>query len=288
MYDIARILALVDDSVHSRGVLELAVSAAARFDARVTSLYTANPFAGTYLTPEMSAAVVEIAREQFRTGCERTRQLVEEVGAASGRTITMIDPQGVPTLDILPHCRYADVVVVGQRDPEEGPRSRPNISTRLLLTAGRPLLFMPYSSKVHDCGRRVLVAWSDTRESARALHDALPWMKKAESVEVASFRPEGTERDPGLDSVLELLDAHGIKASAEQHATPAASITERLISPASADATVAEMLLSLLADREADLLVMGGYGHSRAVEFVLGGVTRTILDSMTVPVLMSH
>lgn len=288
MHDIARILILVDDSAHVRSAIELAASTAARFSARLTALYTANPFAGTYLTPEISATVVEIAREQFRAGSERAQKLVAEVAAETGQAIGMIDPQGNPMIDVIPRCRYADLLVIGQRDPGESPRARPNVSTRLLLTAGRPVLFMPFASTVRECGRRILVAWSDTRESARALHDALPWMKKAESVEVVTFRPAGTEPDAALDSVRELLDAHGIEARTEQHALPAQSITERLISPAALDASIGEMLLSLAATRQADLIVMGGYGHSRAVEFVLGGVTRTVLQSMTVPVLMSH
>ena len=288
MYDIARILVLVDDSTHARDTLGLAAGTAARFDARLAAHYMANPFAGTYLTPEISAAVVEIARDQFAAGCERTRQLVEEVARESGRAIDLIDPNGVPALDVIQRCRYSDLVVLGQRDPNENPKPRPNMSTRLLLTAGRPLLFMPYAGKFTECGKRVLVAWSDSRESARALHDALPWMKRAESVEIAAFRPAGSDVDASLDSVLELLEAHGIPATASQHASPSPSITERLIAPASVDASVAEMLLSLANDQRADLVVMGGYGHSRAVEFVLGGVTRTVLQSMTVPVLMSH
>ncbi|MFA7504934.1 MAG: universal stress protein [Burkholderiaceae bacterium] len=288
MYDIARMLVLVDDSNHARNTIGLAAATAARFDARLIAVYTVSPFAGTYLTPEISAAVVEIAREQFALGSERTRQLVEEVARETGHAIDLIDPDGIPQVDVIQRCRYADLVVVGQRDPGEGPRPRSNLSTRLLLTAGRPLLFMPYASASMQCGRRILVAWSDTRESARALHDALPWMKRAESVEIVAIRPADTDVDASLDSVLELLDSHGIAANASQHAGPSPSITERIIAPASVDAAVAEMLLSLAADHRADLMVMGGYGHSRAVEFVLGGVTRTVLQSMTVPVLMSH
>ncbi len=288
MYDIARILVLVDDSTHAPNTLGLAAGTASRFDARLTALYTANPYAGTYLTPEISAAVVEIARDQFAAGCERTRRLVEDVARESGRAIDLIDPNGMPPVDVIQRCRYSDLVVLGQRDPNENPKPRPNMSTRLLLMAGRPLLFMPYAGESGECGKRILVAWSDTRESARALHDALPWMKRAESVEIAAFRPADSDVDASLDSVLELLEAHGIAATASQHVSPSPSITERLIAPASVDASVAEMLLSLAADRRADLVVMGGYGHSRAVEFVLGGVTRTVLQSMTVPVLMSH
>lgn len=288
MYRIARILVLIDDSAHARGTIELAALTAARFDARLTALYVADPFTGTYLTPEISTAVVEIAREQFAAGCERARQLVEEVSRETGRRIDLVDPTAIPQVDVIQRCRYADLVVVSQRDPNEHPRPRTSVSTRLLLMAGRPLLFRPYASEIQECGRRILVAWSDTRESARALHDALPWLKGAESVEVAAFRPADVDMDASLDSVLELLDAHGVQATASQHTGPSPSITERIIAPASVDASIAEMLLSLAADRHSDMLVMGGYGHSRAVEFVLGGVTRTVLQSMTIPVLMSH
>jgi nucleotide-binding universal stress UspA family protein len=289
MIEPARILALVDDSTHARGVLALASRAAARFDAAVCALYAVNPFAGTYLTPEISATVVEIAREQYEVGCKRTAELVADVAAVSGRPIELIDPESHPSLDVIARCRHADLVVLGQRDPEEGARTRQNISTRLLMMAGRPLLFMPYAADdATECGQNIVVAWSDSRESARALHDALPWLRRAASVEVVSFRPNDADVGASLDAVLRLLDAHGVAATASQHASPTQSITERIISPSSVDASVAEMLLSLVADRGADLLVMGGYGHSRAVEYVLGGVTRTVLQSMTVPVLMSH
>jgi hypothetical protein len=141
------------------------------------------------------------------------------------------------------------------------------------------------------CGRRVLLAWSGKRESARALRDALPLLQRAEQVEVvmhaAAAPGEEAEADP-LAPVLAHLARHGVSARGRVVHAGEPSILERMQRPWTPDAPVAESLLSHAADSGADLIVMGGYGHSRAWELVLGGVTRTVLQTMTVPVLMSH
>jgi len=122
-----------------------------------------------------------------------------------------------------------------------------------------------------------MIAWDAGRESARAVSDALPLLKRAKAVEVAVFNPERRRRDhgeqPGADVSL-YLARHGVKVTVAQQS--------------GADFEVGAQVLSRAADTAADLIVMGAYGHSRVRELVLGGVTRTILESMTVPVLMSH
>jgi len=123
----------------------------------------------------------------------------------------------------------------------------------------------------------VLIAWDAGVEAARAVRDALPLLRRADTVEVAVFDPERGRREhgeqPGADVAL-YLARHGVKVSVARQS--------------GADFEVGAQILSRAADTGADLIVMGAYGHSRVRELVLGGVTRTILESMTVPVLMSH
>ena len=145
----------------------------------------------------------------------------------------------------------------------------------MVLAAGRPALVIPYIGAGETLGERVLVAWDGGREAARAVNDALPLLERAASVGVLVINPSrgGHGEQPGADIALHLA-RHGISVDAEH-------LEARDISTGNA-------LLSRLADQNIDVLVMGAYGHSRLREMVLGGVTRQVFQSMTVPVLMSH
>lgn len=175
-------------------------------------------------------------------------------------------------------ARYADLIVLGQVDAEntDGPEQR-DFPDHAILAAGRPLLMIPYAGTFNTIGEHVVVAWSATRESTRAVTDALPLLQRAKKVTViiGDARPGagGHGASPGADIALYL---------ARQGVTVEVSLEQ------TAGIDVGSLLLSRIADLDADLLVMGAYGHSRMRELVLGGVTRTILRQMTVPVLMSH
>ena len=155
------------------------------------------------------------------------------------------------------HARYADLAVLGQADPDNPPLGA-GVVEAVLLGSGRPALVVPFIG-AESVGQRVLVAWNATREAARALNDAMPLLAQAEKVTVLSVNPErgiGGEGDlPAADIALHLA-RHGVKAEAA-HTT-------------AEDVSVGDILLSRAADLGADLIVMGGYGHSRAREFVLG------------------
>ena len=147
----------------------------------------------------------------------------------------------------------------------------------MTLVSGRPILVVPNVGNFADLGRRVVIGWNASREAARAVNDAMPLLTAAETVTVLTIDPREGPRAhgelPGADISLHLA-RHGVKAEIER--------------TASADLPVGEVLLSRVADLGADLLVMGAYGHSRARELLLGGATRSLLRSMTLPVLMSH
>lgn len=171
-------------------------------------------------------------------------------------------------------ARRFDLAVVGQPERE---RAMPEevIDEGVLFESGRPVIFVPFIQKGGVKFDRVMVCWDGSRAATRAIADAMPVLAKAKTVEiviVATGRPKSDEV-PGADLGAHLA-RHGLKVD-----------VKRITSP---DIDVQSTVLSYAADSSADLIVMGGYGHSRLREFVLGGVTRGILESMTVPVLMSH
>ncbi len=174
------------------------------------------------------------------------------------------------------HARHADITIVGQNDPDR-PALAPHLPESVLLGSGRPVLIVPYAGHFQSVGHNVLVAWNATREAARAVADAVPILRKAGKVVVLSVNPPSAEVGgpawPAAD-IARHIARHGVVAEAS--------------SSVSHDIDVGNVILSRAADFGSDLIVMGGYGHSRQREFLLGGVTRTLLQHMTVPVLMSH
>ncbi len=193
--------------------------------------------------------------------------------------------EGRAVLTIALHARYADLAILGQDDPDNPQvHGWTGVVEQALLSSGRPVLVVPYAGRFAQVGRRVLIGWNARREAARAVHDALPLIRDAAVVTVVAVDPH--RRPSGLTG---RGDDHGDE--------PAADIARHLarhglrVMAAQADSGgigVADVLLNQAADRGADLLVVGGYGHSRTLETVLGGVTRAMLQRMTLPVLMSH
>jgi nucleotide-binding universal stress UspA family protein len=173
------------------------------------------------------------------------------------------------------HGRYADVLVIGQPNETDASGVEPDFAERLVLASGRPALVIPYAGDFPTVGTRVLVAWNASREATRALTDAIPILREAKQVDVIAFNPKDAPHGevPGADIGL-YLARHGIKVSVSQQTAE--------------DVDVGNQLLSRAADLDSDLIVMGAYGQPRMKELILGGATRTILKSMTVPVLMSH
>jgi nucleotide-binding universal stress UspA family protein len=170
--------------------------------------------------------------------------------------------------------RCADLIVAGHAKMD-GHAHRDVNPGALVIAAGRPVLFTPTSPA--PIGRRVLVAWKDTREARRALADAMPFLVRAEAVTVLSLCGEEGENnaDTAIADVAAAIRRHGARGE----------VTTRVVSSsdASGDAVVDQAALV-----DADLIVAGGYGHSRLGEWVFGGVTRTLLRQDAVAVLMSH
>jgi nucleotide-binding universal stress UspA family protein len=181
------------------------------------------------------------------------------------------DPEGALVL----MSRYTDLIVLSQTDPDKAVAGAVrDLAEYVVLNAARPVLLLPYAGSPAQLNGKALVAWNGSLEAAHALAQALPLLRGASDVLVAQFNASA---DPGLgDEAADLagwLARHGVTARVEAQHTS--------IDPGNA-------LLSLAADRGDGLLVMGAYGHTRFLELVLGGVTRTMLQSMTIPVFMAH
>ena len=173
------------------------------------------------------------------------------------------------------HARYADLTVIGQWD-EGDPSGDPELPTTVATMTGRPVLIVPRTGRFEELGKRVLVCWNASREATRAVTDALPVLQLADQVTVLAVNPEGGEEHGEVPSadISHYLARHGVTAEASR--TYAENID------------VAATILSRASDLGCDLIVMGAYGHSRTREWIFGGVTRSIMRTMTRPVLISH
>ena len=289
MNDYRNVLVHVSDSERCDVVLSCAARVAAAQGARLHATHAVEPlFLGVGLTPESAMTAAQFGQETERARTARARDRVLEAGRAIGMSIEFESPDGDPVEAMSARSRVADLTVLGQPSDEDtdGPSRR--FASKMLVAAGCPVLFVPAAGTVDHCGTRVLVAWSATRESARALRDALPMLQRAAAVEVLRFGPTAPAAGEPLKAVVAYLQAHGVSATGAVKPVREISFSERMLTPTVVDASIAELLLSHAADIDADLIVMGGYGHTRTYELVLGGVTRSVLGSMTVPVLMSH
>ena len=174
-------------------------------------------------------------------------------------------------------ARYADLLIVGQNDPDALSPAPPALPEVVALSTGRPALVVPHIGASAAVGKTVMLCWNASRESARAASDALPFLQAAGKVIVLVVDPKssanGHGAEPGAD-VAAWLVRHGVKVTVQRDVA--------------ADTDVASVILSRAADHDVDLIVMGLYGHSRLREMVLGGVSRTLLASMTVPLFIAH
>ena len=239
-----------------------AIALATRFGAHVTalSLSPANPIE-TLATEERATAVKDRFVEQARRA-DLAVQGLTVCGTTAATEELLIEV-----------ARLRDLVVIEQRDRDR-PKPADRYIEQLLLHTGRPTLVVPYIYQRLAAFERVTVAWDGSATAARALADAIPFLQHASRVEILSVETRNVPADSVREErIVHHLARHRIEAQAQ-------SISSTL--------SVTDTLLSYLADSGCDLLVMGAYGHSRLRERILGGASRDILYTMTVPVLMSH
>lgn len=217
---------------------------------------------------------LEELREASRDSLAQFENTVKGLGVQSYETRQVDDEAGA---GISLQARYSDLVVIGQTNPDESSTATlADFPEFVVMNSGRPVLIVPYVGTYESVPKRVLIAWDTSTSATRAVTAAIPMLKRAENVDVVVFNPESRGdahgEQPGADIAL-YLARHRIKVNVVRQKT---------------DIDVGNALLSIATDLGSDMIVMGGYGHSRFREILLGGVTRTVLESMTVPVLMAH
>ena len=271
-----RILAHFDNTERSKRALDAALELANASDAHligcgVESYPTVPDFVGAQVPVE----VYESIAAQTRAALETARDAFTETCRKAGREDRSEWQQvrGDPASALASAARCVDLIVIGQSEPDRDPAHIAALPDDLVLTAGRPILTVPYIGVKKKIGQSVLVAWSDTRESARAVMDALPILQSARSVTLLTVNPEDEFSLPGAD-IARWLAEHGVETELTRMTADSIDI--------------ADAILNQVSESGADLIVMGGYGHSRLRETVLGGTTRTILRQMTVPTLLAH
>lgn len=275
------ILVYFTSSSRSRALVESAIAVARRFDAHLIGLYVM-PAVEVYVAAEVpvTADIIDLQRQHYS---EEAKIIEAEFSnAASGETLSTewrhVDGTGstVPAT-VMDHARCVDLVILSQDEGLEEYGARHKVAEEIMFASGRPVLFVPSAGSHQVIGNHVTVAWNDSREAARACFDALPFLQSAKDVGILCVNAEDTTmvgaQLPGSE-LAAALARHEVRCEISQ--TTADEIS------------VGDEILSRISDRGSDLLVIGGFGHSRVRELIFGGVTRQILAQMTVPVLMTH
>ncbi|WP_436642800.1 universal stress protein [Microbaculum sp. FT89] len=257
-----------------------AISLAATHDAHLTGLiFALEPTIPPMIMGEVPGSLLESQRTRALEAAQASADTFTEAANRAGiksevRIVNCTEAAAGPTLAM--HGRTSDLILVGQPEPDDVLAIRELLVEAALFESGRATLVVPYIGPNEAKLDRVMVAWDGRRQASRAANEAMPVLKTAEAVSVVIVGdsvPSAHGGEPGADLALHLA-RHGL------------SVDVKRIGSAGID--VGNALLSHAADSEADLLVMGGYGHSRFREFMFGGTTNSILESMTIPVLMAH
>jgi nucleotide-binding universal stress UspA family protein len=266
----------LDNSAGSVRLLDFALSLAAQNNAHLTGLhltYAPIILSDPYAVWEPMMLEWE---ESAQTKQEQAREKFIAAAAKAGVSADFSAYRSTDLRAVIAHARASDLTIVGQRNQgdDQGDLGN-NFPMSFVLKLGRPVLFFPYIGNVSTKFNSIIVAWDGGREAARAMADAMPFLKLAQQVKILSISEHNDEDHdlPDID-IAAYLAKHKVKVDIERNEN--------------VQVAPADWLLSRAADSGADLLVMGAYGHNRLTELILGGVTRTVMRQMTLPVLMSH
>jgi len=277
--DYRSVLVQVDTSRGAKLRVQAAAAIASRFKARLTGVFLKSEMIPAYLVGEgavMAAEVVEKflkeRREQVASAGAAARLLFDPIALDAGVPFHWLDINGDNDDELVACARRHDLVVL--------PRAiRSNFGSDTIsaeqvgMASGGPILVLPQAGYPENFGKRILVAWKDSREAARVLRDAWPFLAAAEELH---FVTAARGDEPELDELLQRhLASHGCK-------------TPNLIVDNSNDVPAGELIRRHIDQIGADMVVLGLYGHPRFAEFVLGGVSRDMLNHITMPLLVSH
>ncbi|WP_027054294.1 universal stress protein [Mesorhizobium erdmanii] len=254
------ILVFLDGSTDNRARMEFAFSLARAHGARLTGVdvNAAAAFEGEWAERAKSLS------ETFHAGAEDSGVPVR---------FKIADRDAVGWKNFYAH--YADLLIATQPNPEASGKVLPGVPEQVLMSAGVPMIVLPQSWKPGPIGRQVVIAWSPSAQATRVVHDAMPILALAQKVTAFAFDPLADQEDADVEMLRAHLQAHGIKIAIDKWSN-------------TGDLAPIEALFASRALEEADLIVAGAYSHSRFREALFGGMTKSLMQQFSLPVLVSH
>lgn len=256
---------------------DYAISVASAFDAHLSGVaYAYEPVIGAMTFPGAAASIIDSFRAESQADADRAKKAFDENARRAGLSADsfVISATASGAADKLGElAREYDLSIVAQAQPDYDIAENLAIEGAL-FGSGRPVLVVPYIQSSGLRLDRIMVCWDGSRNAARAVGDAMPFLQRAGTIEVVTVESRERRNELSGAKVAAHLARHGLEVELKP-----------IVSP---DLDVADAVLSHAADTSTDLIVMGGYGHTRLREFVLGGATSGILNAMTVPALMAH
>ncbi|MFN7023007.1 MAG: universal stress protein [Pseudorhizobium sp.] len=273
------IVAILDSPAHTAQITDFALALAERFDAHVLGVHAETLAAVPLIAPMEipDPAAIEALQAASRRETAEVETIFRDRVARNGRSAdwrSFVSTAGYAASSVMEAVRAADLVVASQGNPANDSRTE---LENLLFDSGRPVLLVPYIMREPKAIQRVMIAWNGSREAARATFDAIPFLKNADSVEIFCVDPPERPNEVPYMAGVELaqtLARHDVKVT--------------LTTQDGGGVSAATAIENRLADNSVDLLVMGAYGTSRWWEMLFGGVTRSLLESMTALSLMSR
>lgn len=270
---------LSNDNACSRRI-DVGLQLAKTHGAEVVGIYPANGVAGHYydesIIPQDVRNVLRDRRHEFR---ESVHQQFLERAEAAGVAAVWRAPAGQADEVLALHVRYCDLLVMSKAERVDSVAAIiPNLPESVIMAAGRPVLMIPNSGNIETIGQRILYCWDQRREAARAFTDAAPFLKGCKALTVLEVdRDEQAFRDFDLR-----------ESDFSSFCTSLGYPQPKHLVKKNDGIGVGNIILNTASDVGSDLIVMGAYGHSRMRQWVMGGASRSILTSMTVPVLLAH
>ncbi len=278
--DFKNLLLHLDHSSGCNNRLQVAFALAKKYDALITALfvvpdYVVPSYVEAQISVDLITDVTEKAMARAREKLSGYRQMAEEAGVSLDAHV--LEGQVIPIL--REHSKYSDLLLLGQDQPDDPDNASYGLADALLFEGACACMMVPHSGKLATPGQRVLLTWNASRESARALREAMPILIAADEVVVLSSEPDGADAEiarghPHADELARFLESHGIE-----------SVSSGI---ADMDISTSDAILGQAAEMNADLIVMGAYGHARLREIILGGVTRDLLKQSTLPLFLAH
>ncbi len=269
----------LDGSKGQEAFVKTVAGFARKHNARLVGVYAGTAFElPAYIEAQLPPEVLDTHLKQVEETAEDSMNAFRKMAEAEGVPFDVRRGDSQIAESICLHSRYADIAAIMQPNKEDdGAGARRDVADHVVLGAGAPVLMVPHRWTSDTIGKKIVVAWDGSMQAARAGRDAMPLLHDADEVHVLTVGPKPGARGigdvPGAD-YTQYLASHNVEVELKN------------IKPAGQ--SVGDAILEYCRDIKADLLVSGGYGHARIGELILGGVTDTLIERATIPLLMSH